>query len=339
MPTGRAPAPLTHDAFRQRQRSVELDGLSYKPLRVAWTDLGDGAPVILLHGIPTWSFLYNEVIPPLAETARVIAPDFLGHGYSDRRDFFDRSLLAQTAMIMRLMDHLGIERADFVGHDTGGGVALIMAINHPERVARLVLTNVVAYDSWPIDDMIALGNPNWRSKSPKEVADFLASGLAGRNLQQGPPDAGVQGRHRRAVQRRRRQDLDHPQCEQPQHQPYDHAGREAWRDRRADSVPVGRARPLADDPRRREAGARDSQRPPGARGECVALDPARHAGEICRGGEQLSRLAYERGLSRTPQALDGPLSAQHNILTMRGMRNRIVDPSAAKGLTLSPRQS
>ncbi|MGB6426852.1 MAG: alpha/beta hydrolase, partial [Methyloceanibacter sp.] len=123
------------------------------------------------------SFLYNEVIPRLAERNRVIAPDFLGHGYSDRRDFFDRSLLAQTAMILRLMDHLGIERANFVGHDTGGGVALIMAIHHPDRVARLVLTNVVAYDSWPIDDMIALGNPNWRSKEPKEVADFLASGL------------------------------------------------------------------------------------------------------------------------------------------------------------------
>ena len=48
MPTGRAPAPLTHDAFRQRQRSVELDGLSYKPLRVAYTDVGKGEPVILL---------------------------------------------------------------------------------------------------------------------------------------------------------------------------------------------------------------------------------------------------------------------------------------------------
>jgi pimeloyl-ACP methyl ester carboxylesterase len=115
------------------------------------------------------------VIPKLAETARVIAPDFLGHGYSDRRDFFDRSLLAQTEMIMRLMDHLVVERADFVGHDTGGGVALIMAINHPERVARLVLTNVVAYDSWPIDDMIALGNPNWRNKSPRTRQDLPTS--------------------------------------------------------------------------------------------------------------------------------------------------------------------
>jgi len=170
-------APLRHEAFRHRQRAAELDGLTYKPLRVAWTDLGEGEPVILLHGIPTWSFLYNEVIPRLARHSRVIAPDFLGHGYSDRRDFFDRSLLAQTDMIICLMDHLGLERADFVGHDTGGGVALIMAIHHPERVARLVLTNVVAYDSWPINDMIALGNPNLRSKSAKQVADFLASGL------------------------------------------------------------------------------------------------------------------------------------------------------------------
>jgi haloalkane dehalogenase len=170
-------APLTHEAFRQRQQTVALDGLSHEPLRVAWTDLGRGDPVILLHGIPTWSYLYNEVIPLLAETARVVAPDFLGHGYSDKRDFFDRGLRAQTDMILRFMDRLGLVRASFVGHDTGGGVALIMAIEHPQRVNRLVLTNVVAYDSWPIDDMIALGNPNWRGKTPKEVADFLASGL------------------------------------------------------------------------------------------------------------------------------------------------------------------
>jgi haloalkane dehalogenase len=168
---------LTHEAFRKRQTSVTLDGLSYRPLDVALTDIGHGEPIILLHGIPTWSYLYNDVIPLLAPQMRVIAPDFLGHGYSDRRDFFDRSLLAQTAMVLRLMDHLGIERAHFVGHDTGGGVSLILAIEHPERVGKLVLTNAVAYDSWPIDDMIALGNPNWRSRTPDEVADFLASGL------------------------------------------------------------------------------------------------------------------------------------------------------------------
>ena len=184
--------PLTHEAFRQRQKAVELDGLSHKPLRVAWTDLGQGDPVILLHGIPTWSFLYNEVIPLLAEHCRVMAPDFLGHGYSDRRDFFDRCLRAQTDMILRLMDQLGIDARNFVGHDTGGGVALIMAIEHPERVARLVLTNVVAYDSWPIDDMIALGNPNWRSKIAERGRRLSCLGAARRHLQQGPADGGVQ---------------------------------------------------------------------------------------------------------------------------------------------------
>ena len=72
-----------------------------------------------------------------------------------------------------------IDRADFTAPVTPQQPlwALIMAIEHPDRVERLVLSNVVAYDSWPIDDMIALGNPNWRSKSPRDVADFVAGGL------------------------------------------------------------------------------------------------------------------------------------------------------------------
>lgn len=168
---------MRHQDFAARQKTVWLDGLSYLTLKVAYTDLGRGAPVLLLHGIPTWSYLYHEVVPLFEPHCRVLAPDFLGHGYSDRRDRFDRSLPAQSAMVLALLDALGIERATIVGHDTGGGVALILAIEHPDRVERLVLSNVVAYDSWPIDDMIALGNPAWREKSPLEVAHFVASGL------------------------------------------------------------------------------------------------------------------------------------------------------------------
>jgi len=168
---------MRHQDFIARQKSLSLDGLSYLSLKVAYTDVGEGDPVILLHGIPTWSYLYHEVIPLLTPHARILAPDFLGHGYSDRRDRFDRSLEAQARMILRFMDALDLQKATIVGHDTGGGVALIMGIEHPERVTRLVLSNIVAYDSWPIDDMIALGNPNWRSKPPKEVAEFVAGGL------------------------------------------------------------------------------------------------------------------------------------------------------------------
>lgn len=166
-----------HEQFREGQRRMTLTGLGPLDLELAYTDAGAGEPVVLLHGIPTWSFLYHDVIPRLTGHCRVLAPDFLGHGYSDRRDRFDRSLTAQTHAILRFLDELDIERATFVGHDTGGGVSLILGIEHPDRVARLVLTNAVAFDSWPIDDMIALGNPLWRDKDPREVADFVASGL------------------------------------------------------------------------------------------------------------------------------------------------------------------
>jgi haloalkane dehalogenase len=166
-----------HELFSARQRTIELEGLGPLALRMAYTDAGSGEPVLLLHGIPTWSFLYADVIPLLAPHCRVLAPDLLGHGWSDRRDRFDRSLTAQTAAVLALLDALEIERVTVVGHDTGGGVALILGIEHPDRVARLVLSNAVAYDSWPIGDMIALSNPAWRDKPVSEVVEFVASGL------------------------------------------------------------------------------------------------------------------------------------------------------------------
>jgi pimeloyl-ACP methyl ester carboxylesterase len=171
------PVPL-HEAFRASQDSLAISGPGGLELDLAFTARGEGSPVLLLHGIPTWSFLYHDVIPPLSAHHRVIAPDFLGHGYSDRRDRFDRSLVAQMEATIALLDRLEIEKISFVGHDTGGGVALMTAIEHPERVDRLILSNIVAFDSWPIDDMIALGNPEWKDKPPDEIVQFVDSGLA-----------------------------------------------------------------------------------------------------------------------------------------------------------------
>lgn len=166
-----------HESFRQRQQAMTLQGAAHLPLQLAYTDVGQGEPIVLLHGIPTWSFLYHEVIPLLEPHVRVLAPDMLGHGYSDRRDCFDRSLRAQARAVIAFLDQLGLERVTLVGHDTGGGVGLILAIEHPSRIARLVLANAVAYDSWPIGDMVALGDPAMGRRPAAEVVAFVAGGI------------------------------------------------------------------------------------------------------------------------------------------------------------------
>jgi pimeloyl-ACP methyl ester carboxylesterase len=168
---------MNHQTFAARQKRVELSKAAPVPVQVAYTDIGHGPPVVLMHGIPTWSYLYHDVIDALASQHRVIAPDFLGHGNSDQRDVFDRSLVAQKAMVLALMDHLDLASASLIGHDTGGGVALMMAIENPDRVNKLVLSNIVAYDSWPIDDMIQVGHPGWKHKSTAEIREFLIGGF------------------------------------------------------------------------------------------------------------------------------------------------------------------
>ena len=80
-------------------------------------------------------------------------------------------------MVQRLLLHLGVSEVTIVGHDTGGGVALILAIERMIGLKRLVLSNIVAYDSWPAEDMVALGNPFWKVKSGEEIGDFLREGL------------------------------------------------------------------------------------------------------------------------------------------------------------------
>jgi haloalkane dehalogenase len=167
---------MDHVSFRRRQQRLRLEGVAHIPVDVAYTDIGHGDPLVLLHGIPTWSYLYHDVIDRLASAHRVIAPDFLGHGWSDRRDRFDRSLTAQRAMVLAMLNALDLKQVDLIGHDTGGGVALMMAIENPERIGRLVLSNIVAYDSWPIDDMIGLGHPAWRHRSIDELCAFLLAG-------------------------------------------------------------------------------------------------------------------------------------------------------------------
>ena len=106
--------------------------------RVGYRRAGDGETVVLVHGLAGSSRTWRPVMPALAGTHDVIAPDLLGHGES-AKPMGDYSLGAHASGLRDLLDALGIERATIVGHSFGGGVAMQLAYQYPERCDRLVL--------------------------------------------------------------------------------------------------------------------------------------------------------------------------------------------------------
>jgi haloalkane dehalogenase len=110
--------------------------------RLAYLDEGEGDPVLLLHGEPTWSYLYRKVLPPVADVARVVAPDYLGFGRSDKPTdpgwySYDR----HAASIRSLVDALDLRRLTIVVQDWGGPIGMRIAAEAPDRVDRLVVLN------------------------------------------------------------------------------------------------------------------------------------------------------------------------------------------------------
>lgn len=154
--------------FQALQRVAEI-GETF----LSYVDEGKGEPVILLHGIPTWGYLWHRLFPPLTQTHRVLIPDLLGFGYSEKSDRFDRSIARQAELVDTWMGQIGLTRAAFVAHDIGGGVALRLATLFPRRVARLCVMNTVCYDSWPIEAMLQFGHPEAYRKLPAAAATLL----------------------------------------------------------------------------------------------------------------------------------------------------------------------
>jgi pimeloyl-ACP methyl ester carboxylesterase len=110
---------------------------------------GEGEPVVFLHGFPTSSHLWNDVVPLMPPGHRLVIVDLLGYGRSDRPAGRPVGVRGHAERMVQLLDVLGISRACLVGHDVGGGVAQVMAVRWPHRVTRLCLINAVAFDQWP----------------------------------------------------------------------------------------------------------------------------------------------------------------------------------------------
>src|SRR5438105_13860068 len=117
---------------------------------VAYLRKGQGPALLLLHGIPSSSYLWRDLIDPLSATFDVIAPDLIGYGDSDKRLDAELSIAAQARYMVALTESLGVHQVAVVWHVIGGGVAQLMAADEPQRVARLILIDSVVDNNWPV---------------------------------------------------------------------------------------------------------------------------------------------------------------------------------------------
>lgn len=122
-------------------------------LRMHHLDEGEGSPILLLHGEPTWAYLYRKMLPPLAATHRVVAPDLIGFGRSDKvTEIGWYSYDRHVASVRQLIDRLDLRDITLVVQDWGGPIGLRAAVEDPDRFARLVILNTGIFrpgPNWP----------------------------------------------------------------------------------------------------------------------------------------------------------------------------------------------
>ena len=137
--------------------SDDLDGL-----RLHHLDEGEGSPILMLHGEPTWAYLYRKMVLPLASTYRVIVPDLIGFGRSDKvTDIGWYSYERHVASIHQLVDRLDLRDITLVVQDWGGPIGLRVAVEAPDRLARLVILNTGIFrpgPNWPTPGFV-----QWRA--------------------------------------------------------------------------------------------------------------------------------------------------------------------------------
>jgi pimeloyl-ACP methyl ester carboxylesterase len=109
--------------------------------RIHYVDEGSGPPVVLVHGTPTWSFLWRHPIRELSRTHRVVAPDHLGFGLSDKPREAPYRPEDHASRLSALIDHLDLRDVALVVHDFGGPIGLAHAVESPDNVRALVLFN------------------------------------------------------------------------------------------------------------------------------------------------------------------------------------------------------
>jgi pimeloyl-ACP methyl ester carboxylesterase len=161
---------MRFEEYRRLQQETTIDGL-----KVSYVVHGEGTPLLLIHGIPVWGYLWKDCLELLSQHFQLVIPDLVGYGYSDQRDCFDRSIKVQSQIISNLLEFLAVENLLVAGHDIGGAVAQRFVVDNLEKVQKWVLIDSVLYDSWPAEPMVRLGNPqlHYRTHGDELALKFI----------------------------------------------------------------------------------------------------------------------------------------------------------------------
>lgn len=153
---------------------LDLNGFKYHYL-----DQGEGEPLVMVHGNPTWSFYFRELINNFSPRFRTIVPDHIGCGLSDKPDFdaYGFGLENRVDDLEMLLDHLGVDHnITLILHDWGGMIGMAYAVRHPERIRRLILLNTYAFLP-PADYRVPLSGHFIRRAGPLAALAILGFNL------------------------------------------------------------------------------------------------------------------------------------------------------------------
>lgn len=138
-------------------RFLEVNGQ-----RLHYIDQGSGDPILFLHGNPTWSYMWRNIIPYLQTSARCIAVDLIGMGRSDKSDI-GYTFLEHVDYISQFIEKLGLTNVVLVGHDWGMAIGLQYALNHPDQVKAVAM----------IEPQALYPCPSWAEFTPAEAKELF----------------------------------------------------------------------------------------------------------------------------------------------------------------------
>lgn len=149
------------DLYPFESKSMDIAGVRYN-----YVDEGQGEPLLMVHGNPTWSFLFRNFIKGLSDQKRCIAVDHIGCGLSEKPQTYRYRLARHIANLEHFILEKDLRDINLMVHDWGGAIGLGVAVRHPERFKRLIISNTAAFRSDRIPKIIAL----WRIPLLGEIA-------------------------------------------------------------------------------------------------------------------------------------------------------------------------